>query len=121
MRLIDLLRLSNTKYPDRVAVKDDVREITYAQLLSNVEQLSSYLKSAGCGPGVKIAIILPNRGAYFVSFFAVSAAGATIVPMSSKMTSYEAGGFIKRADVSLVLTEKSFAGKLAEQLADKSR
>lgn len=118
MRLIDLLKRSGTKYPDRVAVKDDVCEITYTQLLSNVEQLSGYLKSAGCGPGVKIAIVLPNSAVYFTSFFAVSSAGATIVPMSSKMTAYEAAGFIKRADVSLVLTEKTFAGKLAEQLGD---
>ena len=118
MGLIDLLKRSATKYPDRLAVKDDVCEMTYTQLLSNAQQLSGYLKSAGCGPGVKIAVALPNQGAYFASFFAVSAAGATIVPMSSKMTAYEAAGFIKRAEVSLVLTERSFAGKLAEQLGD---
>ncbi|MHC4737928.1 MAG: class I adenylate-forming enzyme family protein [Planctomycetota bacterium] len=121
MRLIDLLQRSSTKSPGRIAVKDDVCEMTYAQLLSNVEQLSGYLKSAGCRPGVKIAVVLPNSAVYFASFFAVSAAGATIVPMSSKMTAYEAASFIKRIDVSLVLTEKSFAGKLAEQLDDKEQ
>jgi acyl-CoA synthetase (AMP-forming)/AMP-acid ligase II len=121
VRLIDLLKRSSTKYPSRIAVKDDICEMTYARLLSNTEQLSGYLKSAGCGPGVKIAVVLPNRGAYFASIFAVSLAGATIVPMSSKMTAYEAAGFIKRADVSLVLTEKSFAGKLAEQLGNKEQ
>jgi acyl-CoA synthetase (AMP-forming)/AMP-acid ligase II len=87
----------------------------------DVEHLSNYLLSAGCGPGVKVAIVLPNSGVYFASFFAISTSGATIVPMSSKMTAYEAGGFIKRADVSLVLTEKNFAGKLAEQLDDKEQ
>jgi len=121
MRLIDLLKRSGTKYADRVAVKDDVCEITYTQLLSNVEQLSGYLKSAGCGPGVKIALVLPNSAVYFASFFAVSASGAIIVPMSSKMTAYEAAGFIKRAEVSLVLIERSFASKLAEQLGDKEQ
>ena len=121
MRLIDLLQRSCTKYPNRVAVKDDICEMTYAQLLSNVEKLSDLLKSAGCGPGVKIAVVLPNRGVYFASFFAISATGATIVPMSSKMTAYEAAGFIKRAEVSLVLTEKTFAGKFAVQLGDKEQ
>lgn len=121
MKLIDLLKRSVTKYPDRIAVKDDVCEMTYAQLLSNTEQLTGILKSAGCGPGVKVAIVLPNSAAYFASFFAVSAAGATIVGMSSKMTAYEAAGFIKRAEVSLVLTAKTFAGKLAEQLVDNER
>jgi len=121
MRLIDLLKRSGRKYPDRIAVKDDICEMTYAQLMLNVQRLSGYLKSAGCGPGVKIAIVLPNSATYFASFFAVSSAGATIVGMSSKMTAYEAAGFIKRAEVSLVLTEKTFAGKLTEQLVDKER
>ena len=117
MRLSDLLKRSTAKYPDRIAVKDDICEMTYTQLLFNAEQLSDSLKSAGCQAGVKIAIVLPNSAAYFVSFFAISAAGATIVPMSSKMTVYEAASFIKRADVSLVITEKNFAGKLKEQIA----
>jgi len=121
MKLIDLLKRSVAKYPDRIAVKDDFCEITYAQLLSNTEQLSDYLRSAGCGPGVKIAIVLPNSAAYFAGFFAASSAGATIVGMSSKMTAYEAAGFIKRAEVSLVLTEKTFAGKLTEQLVDREQ
>lgn len=119
MRLINLLTQSVNKYSDRIAVKDNVCEITYAQLLSNVEQLSNYLKSVGGSPGVKIAIVLPNSASYFATFFAISAIGATIVPMSSKMTKYEAVGFIKRAGVSLVLTDKNHAGKLAEQLCDE--
>ena len=121
MKLINLLKLSSTKYPDRIAIKDDVGEITYAQLLSNVQRLSNYLKLAGCGPGVKIAIVLPNHEVYFTSFFAVSSAGATIVAMSSKMTAYEVAGFLKRANVSVVLTERNFAGKLAAQLDDKNQ
>ncbi|MHC5060695.1 MAG: class I adenylate-forming enzyme family protein [Planctomycetota bacterium] len=115
------MKRSTAKYPAKIAVKDDVCEMSYAQLLSNTKQLSSFLRSAGCGPGVKIAIVLPNSAAYFASFFAVSATGATIVGMSSKMTAYEAAGFIKRAEVSLVLTAKTFAGKLTEQLVDNER
>lgn len=118
MKLINLLKQSSAKYPDRVAVKDNVCETTYSQLLSNAKRLGDYLKSAGCELGVKIAIVLPNSASYFASFFAISSAGVTIVPMSSKMTAYEAAGFIKRAEVSLVITEKSFASKLVKQLDD---
>ena len=119
MRLIDLLKRSGTKCPDRVAVKDDVGEMTYSQFMLNVDTLSDYLRLAGCAPGVKVALLLPNSAVYFIGFFAVSSASATIVPMSSKMTGYEVDRFIKRADVSLVLTEKSFADKLAKQLGNK--
>ncbi|HPS55397.1 MAG TPA: class I adenylate-forming enzyme family protein [Sedimentisphaerales bacterium] len=121
MKLFDLLKRSAAKFPGRTAVIDDACEITYAKLLSNTEQLSKYLKSAGCRPGVKVAVVLPNSSVYFAAFFAISASGAAIVAMSSKMTVYEAAGFIKRADVSLVLTEKTFADNLAEQLGNKEQ
>jgi len=121
MKLIDLLKRSSSKYPDRIAVKSDIGDITYSQLLANVKQLSGYLKSAGCGPGVKVAIVLPNQGAYFACIFAISAVGATIVPLSTRMTAYEASVFIKRAEVSLVLIDKSFKKKLQEQLDIKQQ
>ena len=118
MKLIDLLKQSAAKFPDKISVKDDTCEMTYSQLMTNVKRISDCLCSVRCGPGVKVAVILPNSAAYFACFFAVSAAGATTVPMSSKMTAYEAAGFIKRSEVSLVLTEKNFACKLLEQLDD---
>jgi acyl-CoA synthetase (AMP-forming)/AMP-acid ligase II len=121
MKLINLLKLTSCKYPDRLAVKDDVCEMTYAQLVLNVDLLSGYLQSSGCLPGVKVALLLPDSVVYFISFFAVSLASATIVPMSSKMTGYEAAKLIKRADVSIVLTENSFTGKLAKYLDDINR
>lgn len=121
MNLIDLLKQSADKFPDRIAVKDDICEISYSQLLTNTGQLSGFLKTIGCGPGVKAAIVLPNCAGYFETFFAVSAAGATIVGMSSKMTSFEAADFLERAEVSIVLTERAFAKKLSDQLGENNR
>lgn len=116
MKLIDLLKRSAVKHPDRLALKDDLYEMTYSQLLFDVEQLSDFIISAGGGQGVRVAIVLPNSATYFISFFAISKTGATIVPMSSKMTAYEIAGFIKRADVSIVVTEKSLVEKFKKQL-----
>lgn len=121
MRIIDLLKNSASKVSDKLAVIDDAKKLSYSQLLTNVNYLSDYLVSVGCAPGVKIALLLPNSSVYFISFFAVSSVGATIVPMSSKMKIYEAAGFIKRADVSVVLAERNFANKLAKQLDNKER
>ena len=119
MKLIDLLIQSAAKYPNKIVVRDDTCEMTYTQLLSNTKRLSNILKSSGCGPGVKIAIVLPNCVAYFASFFAISEVGATIIPMSSKMTVYEIVGFIKRADITMVITTKKIADKLREELENE--
>lgn len=121
MKIIDLLIESTARHPETIAVRDDVIELTYSQLSANVDCLSDYLTSNRCPPGAKVAILLPNSALYFISFFALSAAKVTIVPMSSKMTVYEAAEFIKRADVSIAITEKSFAKKLSAELKDKNQ
>lgn len=114
MKLVDLLKRSVTKYPGRKALMDDVCEMTYSKLLSNVMDLSEHLKSAGCGPGLKVAIMLPNSAAYFAAFFAVSNSGATIVPMSSLITPYEAACCISKAQVYMVITDRTFASNLKD-------
>jgi acyl-CoA synthetase (AMP-forming)/AMP-acid ligase II len=86
-------------------------------LLFNVSSLSDYLISKGCGPGIKTALLLGNSALYFTSFFAVSAAKATIVPVSARMTVYEAVRFIKRSNISIAITESAFAKKLADELS----
>jgi long-chain acyl-CoA synthetase len=116
MRIIDLLKHSVAKFPDRTAIKDDTTELTYSQLDFSVSYLSDYLTLKGFGPGIKAALLLGNSALYFISFFAVSAAGGTVVPMSSKMTVYEAVKFIKRSGVSIAITERALAKKLANKL-----
>ncbi|MHC4214601.1 MAG: class I adenylate-forming enzyme family protein, partial [Planctomycetota bacterium] len=62
------------------------------------------LERLGCGQGTRIGIVFGNCIEYFVSFFAISAAGSTIVPLSERMTDYEIAGYLADADVSVVVT-----------------
>lgn len=104
MKLIDLLNRSCVRRPRRIAVKADCQEISYRQMHTDVLSLSKELERLGCGPGTRVGIVLGNCIEYFVSFFAISAAGATIVPLWSRMTDYEIAGYLADADVSVVIT-----------------
>ena len=96
MKIIDLLTNSGTRQSHRIAIKSGETQLRYWQMLLDVENLSEHLKSEGCRPGVKIAIILGNSMEYLVSFFAISAAGGTILPLSSRMTTYESIQYIDK-------------------------
>jgi long-chain acyl-CoA synthetase len=109
MKLIDLLTNSAESKPDRIAMKSGDMEVTYSQMLSDAYFLSEHLKLAGCRGGVKVAIVLGNSIEYLISFFAVCAAGGIILPLSKRMTPYEVSGYIDKADVSIVITEKEYA------------
>ena len=121
MKLIDLLKNSADKQPHTIAVKDSELELSYTQLLSEVHTLSNYLQSVGCQAGIKAAIVLGNCPEYFISFFAISAAGGTILPLSIHMTSYEIMHCVQRADASIVITTPACGRRLVKDLGDQKK
>jgi long-chain acyl-CoA synthetase len=108
MKLVDLLINSVAGRPKEIAIKTDEIEITYRQMLLDVQSLAEKLRSAGCDRGIKAAIMLGNSAEYLISFFAISAAGGIIFPLSQQMTSREAARYIERADVSMVITRQGY-------------
>jgi long-chain acyl-CoA synthetase len=106
MKLIDLLINSAAGRPKQTAIISDEIKITYSQMLFDVQSLAKKLRSAGCDSGVKVAIVLGNSAEYLISFFAISAAGGIIFPLSQQMTSREMARYIERADVSIVITRQ---------------
>jgi len=118
MKLIDLLKNSAQNEPQTTAVKSEETNLTYRQLLTYVNRTAEHLKSIVARKGANIAIILGNCPEFFIAFFAVSAADATVLPLSPAMTTYESLFFLKRADVSIVLTNEKYSRLL---LNDKNR
>ena len=118
MKIIDLLINSFEAKPDRIAMKSDRAEISYRQMLSDVVSLSEQLKRAGCKSGVKVAIALRNSFEYLISFFAISAADGIILLLSNRMTPYETAEYIKKADVSILITNEFYGRKLSEAISD---
>ncbi|MYH69055.1 MAG: AMP-binding protein [Gammaproteobacteria bacterium] len=49
------------KTPDRFAVRDRCRRLTYRQLVSAAEHLALDLSENGVEPGQQVAVWLPNR------------------------------------------------------------
>ena len=113
MRLIDLLENAAAEVSKRAAIKGQSPELSYARMRGDVYRLAEVLKRTGCREGVKAAIIFDNCAEYLVSFFAISAAGGTIVPLHRRMTMHEIERHIAGADASIVITGGGMAEKLS--------
>lgn len=106
------MRNSAAARPQAIAIRSGAFELSYRQMLTDAESLSQRLRLVGCGPGIKVAIVLENSAEYLVSFFAVSAANGIILPLSTRMTPYEVARYIERADVSIVITSEAYRRRL---------
>ena len=82
--LWDVLTATATEHPDAAALDDGVEQLTYAELLERIDEVSEYLNAHGMGPGDKIGVRIPSGTVgLYVSILAVIAVGAAYVPVDA--------------------------------------
>jgi len=69
-------------HPDRVAIVGVGRKYTYAQLDEYVTRTAHALRGAGCQPGDRVLIVLPDSAEFFAAFFGAAKIGAVAVPVN---------------------------------------
>ncbi len=68
--------------PDRPAVKDPVRALSYGELVDEVGHLAGELEALGVGEGDRVALRLPNSVDFVVTALATLWVGALFVPLA---------------------------------------
>jgi amino acid adenylation domain-containing protein len=68
--------------PDRAAVKDLDRDLTYGDLLSEAARVAAGLSGRGVGAGDRVALFLPNSVDFVVAALACLTVGAIFVPLA---------------------------------------
>jgi long-chain acyl-CoA synthetase len=84
-----VLRDSAARYPDRTAVVDDGVRLTYRELWHEVRCFAAALRARGVGPGDRVGVLLPNTADFPRAYYAVLAAGGTVVPVHALLVADE--------------------------------
>lgn len=77
MLLTDFLRDSADRFPDKVALVCDERQLTYAQIEEQTNRVANGLLSLGVHRGDRVAVWLPNSVEAVIAIFGILKAGAT--------------------------------------------
>jgi fatty-acyl-CoA synthase len=83
------LQRSAAVFPDKDAVLDGSRRLTYAQFAREAARLASALASAGVEPGDRVAYLCPNTAEMLIAHFGVPLAGAVLVPINTRLAPEE--------------------------------
>ncbi|HEV7908864.1 MAG TPA: long-chain fatty acid--CoA ligase [Pseudonocardiaceae bacterium] len=75
--------------PDRTALVQDDRSLTYAELAERTARLAGALVRLGVRPGDRVAYLGVNDIAVFETFFATALAGAIFVPLNYRLSGPE--------------------------------
>jgi o-succinylbenzoate---CoA ligase len=97
------------RHPDRLAIN----ELTYAQLLAEVDATARRLAGRGVRVGDRVAIALPPSDQFCVTLHAILRLGAVAVPVDLRMTERErariTGGTVEVVDGPVIASQDSGA------------
>lgn len=107
MTIYQMLARNARKYSNELAITDDTKHLTWAELHSQAEQLACWLKQEyGVQAGDRVALVVPNSIAFVLGFFALQRLDAIAVPINVRLTTPELSYIIEDAGAKLVLTCK---------------
>jgi non-ribosomal peptide synthetase component E (peptide arylation enzyme) len=97
-------------HPDRVAIVDRGRRVTYAELRARVDRVSAGLAALGIGAGDVVTIQLPNWAEFAYVFFALERLGAVANQIGPDFRSREVDYILRFSESRAFVCPASFKG-----------
>jgi long-chain acyl-CoA synthetase len=101
----DIVRRNAARFPEKVALLDGQKEITYQELDEMTNQFANYLLSIGLKKGDTIATICGNSWEYVVVFNGIAKAGLIWVPMNPGISVNEKLYILNQIEAKLILAD----------------
>jgi fatty-acyl-CoA synthase len=110
MDLADLIERNAAFAPDKVAIRFDGKNLTYAAFYARVEQTARALHAElGVASGDRVAIVSLNRPDYLVLLYACARLGALLVPLNWRLAVAEQLFILSDAGAKVLVLERAFA------------
>jgi long-chain acyl-CoA synthetase len=115
MNIFSALERSKNRYPEKEAIVFGSDRITYAQLYEQAYRLSSALKEiANLHKGERVALFLPNRPEFVISYYAVVGLGAIAVSLNVMLKRDEVKFILNDSEAKILVT----SSRLLDQVPD---
>ncbi|MRH89129.1 AMP-binding protein [Nocardia sp. SYP-A9097] len=99
------------RYPDAVAIAGPMGRLTFAELAAEVGAVTRAAIASGIEAGDRVGIWAPNSNRWIVTALGMLAAGATLVPISTRLRGAEAAEVLTRSGAKAVCTVQEFLGR----------
>jgi non-ribosomal peptide synthetase-like protein len=105
--LVDILYATAERHPDAPAIDDGDVQLTYAELIEDIEDSVEWLSARGIGRGDRIGIRMPSGSyALYVAILSALATGTAYVPVDADDPDERAELVFGEAQVVAIITEK---------------
>lgn len=103
LSLASVLAESARRFPDKTAVIQSGREVSYAQVWDRALRVGSALVKDGVRPGDRVALLAPNVIEFVTSYYAILAAGGVVVPVPALLQGREVAYLLDNSGAKFVM------------------
>lgn len=103
---------AKNKWPEKIAIHDELGSMTFAELYKEVEFLKNRLSEIGLAPKMAAGVMAKNGRNIIVAIFAVIGTGATVMPMSHQLKGAEVEEILNEAGLHFILDDLNGAQPL---------
>jgi acyl-CoA synthetase len=107
--IYDLVRTHAGQHPDRIAIRERTRAVSYVDLIGAADRLAGAFADAGLRRGQRVAVWLPSRIETAVAFLACSRSGYVSCPSLHRAhTVGEITNLLQRMDAAALVAEEGY-------------
>ena len=99
------LERSAAAFPDRVAVVDGERQLTWAEFRERARRLACALQAHGIEHGDRVAFLAPNGHELLEAHFGVPRSGAVLVAINTRLMPEEIGYILEHSGARLLVVD----------------
>ena len=101
---------SALRHATKIALRDDWRDISYSDLLTQARRAGRSLMALGVQKGDRVGIWAVNHADWVVAALGIQAAGAVLVLIGTRLKGAEAADILNRSGAVAVFMDESVAG-----------
>ncbi|MBN6039102.1 amino acid adenylation domain-containing protein [Amycolatopsis sp. 195334CR] len=105
--VLDFLRRSEVQTPDRAAVVDRHRTLSYRELAKSSDRVASWLARRGVGPGDVVPVLAERSAELVIATVGVAKSGAAYAPVDAQYPARRRASMIEQCRPKVVLAAKS--------------
>jgi long-chain acyl-CoA synthetase len=117
----DLLKRSAARFPERIAVTDGDRRVTFIEIERDANRFANYLVARGLKPGEKISTICNNSVEFVKALFGIHRAGLVWVPVNTMLGPADMDYVLDHAEVRFALIDDSLHAQADRRAALETR
>ncbi|MDX1798820.1 MAG: AMP-binding protein, partial [Candidatus Lokiarchaeia archaeon] len=104
----EIVNVNANKYPNKLALKDNRRQLTFKQLNERTNKLANGILKNGIQKGDKIAILSNNCVEFMELYVAAAKAGFIVVPLNFRLHPDDISFIINNSDSKWLFVESRF-------------